>query len=202
MPGTSESTEQHLESLAERARYDDEAFGTLVGSVRTLIVRWTRSATRDHDDAEDVAQLVLLRLRQNLGHYSGRSRFTTWLYRMTHNIVLDRHRVERRRKLLLAAATLDQRYSTDVDSDTADAAPTETSDVRLEPLVRAFLTELTPRQQAVFEAIDLRGESTTHVATRLGIAPSTVRVLLMQARRAIRLHLIAKHSDLLRDYSL
>lgn len=199
MPGTSESTEQHLESLAERARHDDEAFGTLARSVRTLIVRWTRSATRDHDDAEDVAQLVLLRLRQNLGDYSGRSRFTTWLYRITHNIVLDQHRVARRRRLLLAAATLDQRYSTDVDSDTADAAP---SDVRLEPLVRAFLNELTPRQQAVFEAIDLRNESTADVATRLGITPSTVRVLLMQARRAMRLRLIAQHSDLLRDYSL
>lgn len=202
MPGTSESTEQHLESLAERARHDDEAFGTLARTVRTLVVRWTRSATRDHDDAEDVAQLVLLRLRQNLGGYSGRSRFTTWLYRLTHNIVLDRHRVDRRRRLLLAAATLDQRYSTDVNAGTIDAAPTETSDIRLEPLYRAFVNELTPRQQAVFEAIDLRDESTADVATRLGITTSTVRVLLMQARRAIRLHLIAQHSELLRDYSL
>ncbi len=196
MPGTSESTEQHLESLAERARHDDEAFGTLAGTVRTLIVRWTRAATRDHDDAEDVAQLVLIRLRQNLGDYSGRSRFTTWLYRMTHNIVLDRHRVERRRRLLLAAATLDQQY----DAATEVAARTEASDIRLEPLVRAFLNELTPRQQAVLEAIDLRSEPTAEVASRLGISPSTVRVLLMQARRAMRLRLITQHPELLRDY--
>lgn len=201
MPGTSESTAQHLESLAERARDDDEAFGTLASAVRSLIVRWTRSVTRDADDAEDVAQLVLIRLRRNLGDYSGRSRFTTWLYRMTHNTVLDRHRVERRRRLLLAAATLDQRYNADIDATTADGAPIETRDIRLEPLVRAVLNELTPRQQAVFEAIDLRNESAAEVATRLGISPSTVRVLLMQARRAMRLHLIAQHAELLRDYS-
>jgi RNA polymerase sigma factor (sigma-70 family) len=200
MPGTSESTEQHLESLAERARHDGEAFGTLADTVRTLIVRWTRAATRDHDDAEDVAQLVLLRLRQNLGDYSGRSRFTTWLYRMTHNIVVDRRRVERRRRLLLAAATLDQRY-TDVGATTEDAASADSSDVKLEALVRAFLNELTPRQQAVFEAIDLRNEPTADVATRLGISPSTVRVLLMQARRATRLRLITQHPELLRDYT-
>lgn len=201
MPGTSESTAQHLESLAERARHDDEAFGTLARSVRSLIVRWTRSVTRDPDDAEDVAQLVLIRLRRNLGDYSGRSRFTTWLYRMTHNIVLDRNRVERRRRLLLAAATIDQRYNADEHATTADGAPTETSDIRLEPLIRAVLKELSPRQQAVFEAIDLRSESAAEVARQLGISPSTVRVLLMQARRAIRLRLIAQHSELLRDYS-
>ena len=72
---------------------------------------------------------------------------------------------------------------------------------RIEALVLACFSGLTDRQREVFEWIDLRGVPAPEVARRLGIAPATVRVLLMKARRTIRLRLLEQHADLLEEYN-
>src|SRR5690606_34399040 len=51
-----------------------------------------------HSDAEDVTQAVCLRLPQALGSFDGRSKFTSWLYRITLNAVRDLQRTHQRRR--------------------------------------------------------------------------------------------------------
>lgn len=180
-----------LQALAHEARTSESAFDRLARAVRGMVLRWAHSATRDVDEAEDVAQLVLLRLRAKGDGFDGRGSLAGWLHRVTRNITLDRQRIARRRQLLLQAAL----------RDAEDAAtPSHPEHPPLVPIVRAFLTELTPRQQTVIELIDLRGLETTAVATQLGISPSTVRVLLAQGRRRLRVRLLSAHPELLEDY--
>lgn len=189
---TEHDDHEHLLALAHEARASESAFDRLARAVRGLVLRWAHSATGDVDEAEDVAQLVLLRLRAKGDGFEGRGSLTGWLHRVTRNITLDRQRVARRRQLLLQAAERD-----------AEHAATPTHDPEhppLVPIVRAFLHELTPRQQTVIELIDLRGLDATAVAAQLGISPSTVRVLLAQGRRRLRLCLLAAHPELLEEY--
>lgn len=185
-----------LTTLAAQARGGSaSAFDELARRVRSRVRRWAGRLVGDGDDAEDVTQLVLLRLHARIGDYEGRSRFTTWLYRVTRNLALDHRRIaERRRALLAPEAT---RASASV---APDAAAADDDAARLARLVQAYFTELPPRQREVFEMVDLRGRAPSEIAAELGVAPSTVRVLLLKARRTIRSRMLAEHPRLLEEY--
>jgi len=191
--GSENPIDRRLESLATRAGKDSGAFDRLAAAVRAMVVRWAGAATGDRDEAEDVAQLVLLRLQQHVADASARGSLRGWLFRVTRNVVLDRRRRDRRRQLLLAAEAHDEQAAPAAAADPADTPP-------LEPIVRAFLDDLTPRQREIFELVDLKGFSAAEAAARLNITASTARVLLMQARRTLRLKMLAQHPTLLEDY--
>ena len=187
--------EDHLAALAVGAAGGDAgAFAALATSVRGRVVAWAGAIAGNRDDAEDVAQLVLLRLRDHVHRYEGRSRFTSWLFQVTRNVTLSAMQRERRRQALLATQDPD---SMGPASPSADES---TDGHRIEALVHACFTDLTDRQREIFESVDLRGIPAPEVARRLGIAPATVRVLLMRARRTIRLRLLEQHADLLEEY--
>jgi len=188
--------DSELADLARRARTGGTAaFEALAARVRDRVRRWAVRLTSDHDDAEDVAQLVLLRLYERVGEFEGRSRFTTWLFYITRNIVISRHVKEARRSDLLAGHSHEMLGST-----VQDAARSEEHAAHVARLARACVTVLTPQEHRAFELSDLRGLSPTEIARELGVKPVTVRVLLTKARRRIRLRMLAEHPSLLEDY--
>ena len=169
------------------------AFTELAGRVRSRIRSWAVRVVHDEDDADDVAQHVLLKLHVRLREFEGRSRFTTWLYRMTRNVALNRQRIERRRAGLLRAAPPSPAT---VMPDVAGRS----DDENLAALVRSLTTELSDREREVFELADLRGKSASEIATSLGLQPVSVRAALSRARRRIRLMMLERHPHLLEDY--
>ena len=188
-----------LTTLVVQARDGSaSAFEELVRRVRSRIRRWAGRLTRDGDDAEDVTQLVLLRLHARIDEFEGRSRLTSWLYRVTRNLALDQRRITERRSALLAPEHA--RMTTRAEPDTTGTIGVGEDAARLARLVRAYYAQLPARQREVFELADLRGEAPAEIAARLGIAPSTVRVLLLKARRTIRSRMLAEHPRLLEEY--
>jgi len=183
--------DDELASLAARARSGNSgAFEELAARVRGRVTRWAGRVVRDPDDADDVAQLVLMRVATRLSSFDGRSRFTTWLYRVTRSVALNRVRTEQRRQSIL------NRLPAEESVVWIDA--TAEQDVhRLVDLVRAYYGELTPRQREVFSMADFEGLNAVEIAKRLEIDASTVRVLLLQARRTIRRRMLQDHPALL-----
>lgn len=185
-------SEDELSSLATRAkRGSGGAFDELAGKARGRIRRWASRVVGDPDDADDVAQLVLIRVAERLPSFDGRSRFSTWLYQVTRRVALNRARTDRRRRGILER-------SERLGEMASGSAVVDDGVDRLVALVRAYYAELTPRQREVFEMADLQELSSVEIARRLGIDPSTVRVLLLQARRTIRRRMLAEHAALVR----
>jgi len=183
-----------LAALAGEARAGNaRAFDTLARRVYARVRKWAHLISKDHDEADDVAQLVLLRLHERIDQFEGRSRFTTWLYRITRNVAYSRaHREQQRAEAL-------GRRGAEIVGDSAAAHDGEV-DGRLEALVQFCVEDLPRRQREVFELCDLRGLNSTEAAAKLGITPSTARGILMKARRRIRLRMLASHPRLLEDY--
>lgn len=169
------------------------AFTELAGRVRSRVRGWAARVMRDEDDADDVAQQVLLKLHLRLCEFEGRSRFTTWLYRLTVNTALNRRRLERRRADLLRAASVSASV---VMPDHVDRSGID----RLAILVHACVTQLSERERQVFEMADLKGVPANEIAATLGLQPVSVRATLSRARRRIRLQMMEQHRDLLEDY--
>jgi RNA polymerase sigma-70 factor (ECF subfamily) len=193
VPGPGDDSE--LTTLVARAREGNAAaFDELARRVRGRVRQWARRVVDDHDDAEDVAQLVLVRLHERLHEFEGRSQFGSWLYRITRNVALERQRGHIRRTSLLkreVAAVSDINAAPDHEITDAGA---------IRQLIAKHFESLPPRQREVFELVDLRGIPAPDVARQLGIDASTVRVLLLRARRTIRTKMLAQHPHLLEDY--
>lgn len=184
-----------MEAMAARARGGDErAFAELATAVRGQVHRWALVRTGDADDAEDVAQTVVIRLHRHLHAFEGRSRFTTWLYRLTARAALDwvRGRGRRERAHLASSAEAGLAVATE---DRIAALENE----RTAALVRSFFTELPGRQREVFDLVDLQGFTPAEAAEMLEIEAVTARVHLFRARRAIRERILATHPHLLEE---
>ena len=183
-----------LGALVGRAKQGSvAAFAELVARVQSRVRAWAVRVMHDDDEADDVAQQVLLKLHVRLHEFEGRSRLTTWLYRMTVNTALNHRRMKRRRAELLRAASKEPSLSI------ADPSAQAESD-RVAELVGACLSELSARERQVFELADLKGMPTNDIAELLGVQPVSVRAALSRARRRIRLRIMELHPNLLEEY--
>lgn len=161
---------------------DRRAFDELVRRKRERVVRTAYQITGDWDDALDVAQGVFLKVWQGLGRYDTRHAFDTWLYRITVNAAIDSLRMRGARGGLAAVPSLDA-------DEVPGAAPEPEAALDRQAVERAFLhlaAGLAPRQRAVFVLREIEALEVDEIAEVLGIAPSTVRNHLMQARRILR----------------
>lgn len=172
-----------LDDLARAARGgNDEAFERLVREVYARVHRWALVRIGDPDDAEDVTQAVLVRLHANLDSWRERSRFTTWLYRITVNEASSWRRTAARRARWMVRDPEALEKSVD-----QLVGPSEAGDrARLVELVTAFFRELPARQREVCDLVDFQGYDPAEVAVMLKMNPNTVRANLFKARRAIR----------------
>ena len=183
-------------ALVGRAKQGSAAaFTELAERVRARIRHWAARVVHDDDDADDVAQQVLLKLHLRIREFEGRSRFSTWLYRMTVNTALNRRRVDRRRTELL-------RGTTESPATMMPDIGRHDEQERLSALVRACISDLSDREREVFEMADLKGMSATDIASTLGVQPVSVRATLSRARRRIRIRMMEQHPHLLEEYDV
>jgi RNA polymerase sigma-70 factor, ECF subfamily len=91
-PGRSTASVSDAE-LVERARNGDRAaFGDLVERYQQVVFRTALVALRSREDAEEVAQDVMISAFQKLDGFRGDASFKTWLLTITWNRAMDRRR--------------------------------------------------------------------------------------------------------------
>ena len=83
--------------LRRAQRGDERAFSTIVRAYERPVYNYVLRLVGDRALAEDLTQEVFLRVYQGLSQFSSRSRFTTWLFQVTKNRVLDELRAIERR---------------------------------------------------------------------------------------------------------
>ena len=186
------SLEAAAADLVPQARHGDgEALGRLLRRCRGTVYRWALVQTGEADDAEDVTQEVLIRLHTSLGRYSGRARFTTWLYQVTRNEALNLRRRLRRRLRLAEVVTREAAVNT-----TADDPVARVHAARVAELAEALLDRLPRRQREVFHLADIEGCAPAEIGERLGMNPVTARVHLFHARKTLRAGILARWPEL------
>ncbi len=79
--------------LVEEAKMGNfEAFGDLISPYEKKIYNYCLRMTKRREDAEDLTQEVFVRVYKGLKGFKGNSQFSTWIFRIAHNICIDHYR--------------------------------------------------------------------------------------------------------------
>ncbi|HOX44960.1 MAG TPA: sigma-70 family RNA polymerase sigma factor [Myxococcota bacterium] len=142
------------------------------------------------EELEDLVQQVFIRVFRNLAGFEGRSRFSTWLYRICVHVAMDHLRERRRRR-------------EDADGVSAEAAPDPRADPGREAMLRQArarlnqaLERLKEDKRNVLVLHDLMEVSSEEIARELAIPPATVRTRLFYARKELARALARQAGDL------
>ena len=78
-------------------RDDTAAFEKLIERHQALVLGTVARMLGSNSDVEDIAQQVFVRVWKNAGRYVARAKFTTWLLKITRNLVFNELRRSKRR---------------------------------------------------------------------------------------------------------
>ena len=166
--------------LRKAQRGDERAFSILVRAYEVPVFNYVLRLVGDRSLAEDLTQEVFLRVFQGLPNFSLRCRFTTWLFQVTKNRVLDELRASERRPRSLVALE--------------DVPPLEVVDAPMEQLeaIGALWRAVEGLNVDLKMALLLRdvvGLSYTEIADSLEITLATVKWRIYKAREDVQLAL-------------
>ncbi len=77
---------------------DQQAYATLVERYQRFAYNVAYNLVQDEEEASDLTQEAFMRAWQALPNYRAEARFSTWLYRIVHNLGLNRLEVLQRRR--------------------------------------------------------------------------------------------------------
>jgi len=166
--------------LRKAQRGDERAFSLIVRAYEVPVFNYVMRLVGDRALAEDLTQEVFIRVFQGLPKFSLRSKFTTWLFQVTKNRVLDELRASERRPRALVA--LD------------DAPQLEVLDAPAEQveMIEALWTAVDGLNTDLKMALLLRdvvGLSYNEIADSLDTTLATVKWRIFKAREEVQLAL-------------
>jgi RNA polymerase sigma-70 factor (ECF subfamily) len=148
------------------------AFETLVRTHTQAVYAHALRFFGDAVSAEDAVQEVWIKVFRSLESFDGRSRFTTWLYRVTRNACLDLVRSGKRLPVPV------EEFELPDPDDFSEIVVT--SDV-----VEQALRQLPPEDRDALSALSVFGLSYAEAAETLGVPVGTVKSRVFRARRTM-----------------
>jgi RNA polymerase sigma-70 factor (ECF subfamily) len=167
---------------------DTDAFQELVEIHQHRVIGTVAKMLGDDTEAEDVAQQVFVRVWRSAARYEPTAKFTTWLFKITRNLVFN----EMRRRKRHVTVSLDQPRDTDDErplqaADHSSKAPdTAVLDEEMMGAIQRAIEELPETQRM---AIVLRRYEETpyeEIAEILELSVPAVKSLLFRARTELR----------------
>ena len=188
-----EATESDEELMQRFGRGDAAAFEQLYRRHELRVFRYLYRNVRNHAAANDLMQDVWFAVARSATRYEPTARFTTWLYTLAHNRMVDSFRTSHVHQSLDAVAPA----AADADADGTALADRLEADCSVEPAAaaqsrdeaRAIVTAVGQLPAEQREAFLLQAESDLSVediARVTGTSFETVKSRLRYARTKLR----------------
>lgn len=164
---------------------DQRAFEQLVERHQRLVVGTAGRMLGSGSDAEDIAQQVFVRVWKNVKRYEPRAKFTTWLLKITRNLVFNelRRRSRHPQVPLQAESEDEERPLKDEQAIPPDAS---LLGQELQQAVDAAIAALPETQRMAVILRRYEDLSYEEIAEALDQSVSAVKSLLFRARTELR----------------
>ena len=178
----------------ERAKQGDaEAFQALYDRHKRRVYSLCLRMTANTAEAEDLAQEAFLQLFRKIGTFRGESAFSTWLHRLSVNVVL----MHLRKKSLPVVSLEESTQNTEEDSPKKDFGAEDLSLAgsidRLQ--LQKAVESLPPGYRTIFVLHDVEGYEHNEIAGIVGCSIGNSKSQLHKARMKLRDILRSKRAE-------
>ncbi|MBS1718914.1 MAG: sigma-70 family RNA polymerase sigma factor [Armatimonadetes bacterium] len=171
-------------ALIDRCRKQDpKAFADFIDLYQARVLGFVKRMVENSEDAADVTQEVFIRAYQNFHRFDQRSSVRTWLFRIAHNLCIDRARKTDRRLKTASLSYSDEDGDEVIDvQDTRWEPETMALDNELATVIERGIGELSEKLRPVLLLHDREDMAYEEIAELLQIPVGTVKSRLFLAR--------------------
>ncbi|WP_411844737.1 sigma-70 family RNA polymerase sigma factor [Roseibacillus persicicus] len=185
-----QEAESDLELVARSQGGDSRAFEDLVVRHRGRVYAMIQNMVKNEADAWDLSQVVFVKVWKALPKFEARAKFSTWLYRIVHNVVYD---WMRKRKLESAGEFDDQLMKESQIAAGARTMPSQDSrpdealrNDELRVRIEDAMAKLSPEHQEIVLLREVQGMDYKEIADVMEISMGTVMSRLFYARKKLQ----------------
>jgi RNA polymerase sigma-70 factor (ECF subfamily) len=182
--GTSADKDPNEAELIERAKLGDaQAFQALYDKHKRRVYSLCLRMTANTAEAEDLTQEAFLQLYRKIATFRGESAFSTWLHRLSVNVVLMQLRKKSLPVVSLEESTQGEEDTPKKDFGAEDLALAGSID-RLQ--LQKAVDDLPPGYRTIFVLHDIEGYEHNEIATIVGCSIGNSKSQLHKARMKLR----------------
>lgn len=172
----------------------------LVSGLRRGLSKWLKPYSPELEElAEDTAQDALIRILDRLDTFEGRSRFTTWAYKVAINLALsDLRRKQWQDYSLEEMLEPKSEHQVGRSLRGQDSSPEDTVEQReLMARIGAIMKdELSPRQLSLMKAVAIQGVPMEAIAQKMGVKRNALYKMMHDARLKLKRRMALEGIDL------
>lgn len=169
--------------LVQLSLADQNVYLHLMKRYEQKLIRYIlRISNFTREDAEDVLQEVFVSVYQNLSLYNPEFKFSSWIYRITHNKTINYYKKKKSRPVSL---DLEDKEILDVIILDKDIALDVVAEVGREMIIKA-IGELEPKYKSVLVLRYLEGKEYSEISDILKMPVNTVGTLINRAKQILK----------------
>ncbi|MFQ6084223.1 MAG: RNA polymerase sigma factor [Candidatus Aminicenantia bacterium] len=175
--------------MLEFAQGNTSAFEQILKKYKELVINIAYRFIQNRAEAEDIAQEVFLKVYDSAKRYKPKAKFSTWIYKITTNICLNKLRS----KKYLQTVSLDKPISTtgneiirEIPDPTYVHPSVNSGKKELNQLVNEAISSLPINQRMVVILQKYEGLSYREISEILGCSTSAVDSLLQRAKQNLK----------------
>jgi RNA polymerase sigma-70 factor, ECF subfamily len=164
---------------------DTAAFEALIERHQALVAGTVARMLGSNSDVEDITQQVFIRVWRSAGRYVARAKFTTWLLKITRNLVFNEMRRTKRHPHVPVQIDpeAEELPLKDETSETPDATLLQ---AELQRAIESAITQLPETQRMALVLRRYEDLSYEQIADILELSLPAVKSLLFRARTELR----------------
>ena len=184
-PPATPDDDEDVRLMALVAGGDSVAFEKLIERHQTLIAGTVARMLGSNADVEDIAQQVFIRVWRSAGRYVARAKFTTWLLKITRNLVFNEMRRAKRHPHV--PVQIDPESEEIPLKDEATPTPDATLlELELQQAIDRAITQLPETQRMALVLRRYEELSYDEIADVLELSVPAIKSLLFRARSELR----------------
>jgi len=179
------AAEQDVHWMRRVAVGDVEAFQGLIEAHQSRVVGTVAKMLGDDIDSEDIAQQVFIRIWKSAGRYQPTAKFTTWLFKITRNLVFNELRRRKRHPVTPLQQEEEEHFfqPADCGSMSPDAS---LLDSELNDAVQIAIDALPETQRMAIILRRYEEMPYEEIGEVLGLSVPAVKSVLFRARAELR----------------
>jgi RNA polymerase sigma-70 factor (ECF subfamily) len=183
--GKSEDDAEDIRLMRLVGRGDTAAFEELIERHQALVIGTVARMLGSNSDVEDIAQQVFIRVWKSAGRYVARAKFTTWLLKITRNLVFNELR-RTKRHAHVSVQIEPGAEEMPLRDDAAKAPDASLLEAELQQAIANAVTQLPESQRMALVLRRYQEMSYEQIAEVLELSVPAVKSILFRARTELR----------------